>query len=523
MATSLLTEKLGGLPEFTELPPHQETSAATKKYALPKKIHSNPIQRNVFCVKNYDKARPPRFEKRRTVIIRPTPSRARQVRQAKHRYPYVERRDTTVQRRVAGVARVGKRRMQHYKERAEMKWETHTAFYGRHLRALLLCGGALSNAIASEIALADAFVPRSDEEVIERLPRAEVSIGKELRDLRKESISLEIAIGFARKFIKLAKEQSDPRYYGYAEGVLADWWNSPGPPADLLVLRATIKQNRHDFEGALRDLERALAEQPVNMQAWLTRAAILKLRARYDDARQSCMPLAQSKNLLLAITCLCEVNSLAGRAPESFDLLARYFKDEAGASEEQRQWSSTVLAEVAARLDKSAQAEAYFKDALSLPNPSAYLLATFADFLLDEGRPEEAAALLADKTRIDALLLRLALARRRSNAEDLSVLTAQIQERFAVSRMRGENFHLGDEARFTLYLLKRPHEALSLAKNNWAMQRTPQDARILLEASIAADDTEAVNPAVEFLSLAGMSRARLLALITEARALGDNK
>ena len=37
-----------------------------------------------------------------------------------------------------------------------------------------------------------------------------------------------------------------------------------------VLVRATLRQNRHDFEGALQDLAGAIKLQPHNAQAWLT-------------------------------------------------------------------------------------------------------------------------------------------------------------------------------------------------------------------------------------------------------------
>ena len=44
-------------------------------------------------------------------------------------------------------------------------------------------------------------------------------------------------------------------------------------------LGAARGQSRHRFDDALRDLSQALALAPRNAQAWLTQAAILRVRA----------------------------------------------------------------------------------------------------------------------------------------------------------------------------------------------------------------------------------------------------
>ncbi len=386
------------------------------------------------------------------------------------------------------------------------------------LRWLVMASVALAAGLASSPVSSEPYIPQSDDTVIERLPAVAAPIYKELGDLLAAPADLNASVGLAHKYIGLAKQESDPRYYGYAEAALARWWNDPSPPATVLTPRAMIKQSRHDFEGALHDLERALQAQPANMQAWLARAAILRLLARFEEAKSSCIPLAGAREELLAYTCICEVESLNGHASQCLDTLSKIYQSKADLSNDQRRWTLTVLAEIAARLGRDQEAETYFKDALSLRKPSAYLDGAFAEFLLDQNRTSDAITFLSDKTTQDALLLRLALAKRLAHAADVPDLVSDLRNRFEIGRMRRENLHLGDEARFALYLEGEPQKALGLAKENWSRQRTPQDARILLEAAYAANEPEAAQPAIEALALAGMGQEVLAKVIAQATA-----
>jgi tetratricopeptide (TPR) repeat protein len=398
-----------------------------------------------------------------------------------------------------------------------MRWASDLAL-GRY--------GALAALICSlwsyvPWAHADPFAPARDEQLIERLPVAAGPPGLELREaIAAASRDPKVALRLARGYIRFGQEESDPRYFGYAEGILSTWWERLTPNVDATLLRAIIRQDRHDFEGALIDLKAVLQMQPSNNQAWLTHAAISKLLGRFDDARVSCEVLARASEPLLALTCLCEVDSLTGLAPESFDVLRQLLDDRKAVSVEQRRWTLTVLAEMAARLDRNAEAEALFKDALSIMKPSAYLLGVYADFLIDQDRPGDVVAILGEATRIDSLLLRLALAHQLLKSTDVEELRTIIAERFAESRRRGENVHLGDEARFTLHLLGKPERALQLARENWKSQHAPQDARVLLEAASAAGDEGSEREAAAFLVQTGMADAQLARLTAKTRHLG---
>src|SRR6266516_4162234 len=50
-------------------------------------------------------------------------------------------------------------------------------------------------------------------------------------------------------------------------GRWAPRWKQPDPPAQALLLRATLKQSTHDFTGALADLDRLIVANPRDGQA----------------------------------------------------------------------------------------------------------------------------------------------------------------------------------------------------------------------------------------------------------------
>ena len=67
-----------------------------------------------------------------------------------------------------------------------------------------------------------------------------------------------------------------------------------------------------------------------------------------------------------------------------------------------------------------------------------------------------------------------------------AALTARLQERLAVADRREPGRHAREQARFALDVQARPGEALRLAQANWALQREPADAVLLLRAALAA-------------------------------------
>jgi hypothetical protein len=143
----------------------------------------------------------------------------------------------------------------------------------------------------------------------------------------------------------------------------------------------------------------------------------------------------------------------------------------------------------------------------------------YAEFLLDQNDPHRVVDLLEDETRIDGLLLRLALAERQLSL-DADGHIANLQARFRASRLRGDTAHRGEQARLSLHLLGRPRAALRLAAANWAVQREPRDARILLEAAVAAHDAAAARPVLDHLERTSLEDVQLSQLAGRLKAIG---
>ena len=372
---------------------------------------------------------------------------------------------------------------------------------------------------AGEPAFAAPYIPSDDALVLETLPERTNPVSRELRDRRREFAkqpeNLDLALSLARRYLDLGRTESDPRYYGYAEGVLQGWWNLPQPPADVLLLRATLRQNRHDFDAALQDLAALLKREPRNAQAWLTQAVVQQVRGDYTAAKRSCLPVLQLASRLSAVTCLSLAGSLSGQAQQAFDLLRQTVDASASESTSERLWALTALAEIAGRRGDVSAAESHFRTALALGQRDPYLLAAYADFLLDRNRPAEVVELLKTEDRVDGLLLRLVLAETSLGKNNQSNHIDILKTRFAASRLRGESLHEGEEARFTLMILNDPREALRLAQSNWAKQREPRDARILLETALAAADPSAAKPVLEFLRNTGLQDMALTPLAAQ--------
>ena len=367
-------------------------------------------------------------------------------------------------------------------------------------------------------------IPPTDETILEHLPGA---LDPAVRAARKLDAALAVdpgnlalALQVVRADLDRARALGDPRYIGRAEAALARWPEAANTPIQIVLLRAIMLQSNHDFPASLAALGQVLAADRMNLQARLTRAAVYQVQARYADALADCGQVATSTIGLVPDICIASVMSVSGHARLALHaamLSLSVNKAEAGKAPGEALWALTLAAETAARLGDDDAAQSRFAQALAIDPNDPYLLGAWADWLLDHKRPQDVIGLLAGKTRIDPLLLRLALAEQALGAQAAAGHVGDLAARFEASRLRGDTVHRREEARFELALRHDAPRALRLARDNWDVQREPADARILLEAALAAGQTEAASPALDWLARNHVEDVMISALATQAR------
>ena len=369
------------------------------------------------------------------------------------------------------------------------------------------------------------FRPNDDRQVLERLPGGNSDPRQaELRQLRRaqnaQPQDVVLAVRLANRYFEETAAEGDPRYIGYAQAVLAPWWAQAAPPPELRVVRAKLRQFNHDFPAAVADLQGAVQAQPGLAEGWSWLAAIAMVQARYDDARQACAKLVPLTSALTAAACRASADAVTGQADAAAASLRQALEQARDASAPEKLWALTRLAETEERRGDFAAADAAYKTALALGQPDGYLLAASSDFLLDRGRPAEVLALLKGRERADLLLLRLAIAARDAKSPDAAALALALGERFDAARLRGDTTHQKEEARFALALRGDTKRALELAQANWAVQKEPADARVLLEAAVAAKVPAAAEPVLQWMAQNKVQSVALLALAQRLREGG---
>ncbi|HKE39609.1 MAG TPA: hypothetical protein VKG21_07215 [Casimicrobiaceae bacterium] len=357
--------------------------------------------------------------------------------------------------------------------------------------AVLCCASAIASLFIAVGASAAPYLPTDDAQVLEHLPGRNTTQYRELKALQsaaaRQPEDLSRAAPLAAAYIRASRTEGDPRFLGYAQAALGLWWKDPNAPTQALVLRATILQSSHQFDAAVADLDRVSQREPRNAQAALTRATVLTVQGKYAQARKDCDHLFAMAPQIYATICVAAIDSVTGKSAAAYESLQQALTSLPRTDGTALAWGETLLGEIAHRRNDPA-AERHFRAAMNAAGRDIYLLGAYADWLLDQRRPADVVALLQNETRVDALLLRLALAQKMLNRPEAAASIETLRARFDASHARGDTVHQRENARFEFALGNDPRSALPYALANWQVQREPADIRILAEAAVATND-----------------------------------
>jgi tetratricopeptide (TPR) repeat protein len=393
---------------------------------------------------------------------------------------------------------------------SELSTSAGSASRPRVLRGRLVC--TILAVFTFDVASALPYVPASDAQIVAELPAGARHSNAATRDLARSR--LDIALPMAQFYISRARATGDLRFLGYAEAILAPWLEHTPVSVAVLVLHATILQSRHAFTPALNELDRALRLDPANAQAWLTRATVLRVLGRYDEALFSCMRLAAAADPAITSLCVQSIRSLSGHLQSAYAAISAL--PQQSLPPEAQAWRYSELGEMAARLGDDQAAERWLRAGLDVAPDDAYLRAACADVLLRQGRAAQTLALLTGYESMEPMLLRIAIAHRMAG-DGAGVQGQQmLANAFEVEQQRGEAVHRREQARFYLDVEPDPAQALAAAQANWEVQREPDDILILLRAAQAANQAQAGQAARQFLRQQQTQDARLALLARTA-------
>ena len=370
-------------------------------------------------------------------------------------------------------------------------------------------------------AITEPWRPTDAAQVLLRLPAGSSPRHPKLAELtaavQARPDDLGAALALATYYTDLARSSQDTRFVAYAQSALAHWWDLAEPPLPVRLLRADVLQHRHLFAEAMAEIDAVLGRDQRNPRAWLGRAQLLLVTGRPQAAEASCMRLLRLGQPFAGRVCLGMARGLTGQAAAGRALIAATLEREVGAAPELRAWALGALGDIELGSANVDAARGHFRAALALDPQNAWTVNALADLLIASGDPAAALDLVGEDLQNDGKLLRAALATRMLGRPD-ERLVATLEGRFAAWRVRGDGIAQREEARFRLELMGDASQALTLATQNFAVQREVEDARLLLAAALAAGTPAAAAPALAWMAETGIEDARLEPL--RARLVG---
>jgi Tfp pilus assembly protein PilF len=352
------------------------------------------------------------------------------------------------------------------------------------------------------------YVPSRDDVVLQTLPSISDPRVRELAGLRtdfdRNPQDLVRAVKLSEAYVNYGRDTGDARYLGRAQALIAPWLALSPAPIPALLVHATILQSKHDFGEARTQLLGILERQSDNAQAWLTLAAIAQVQGDMSDARRACAHLLGSSDALVPAGCLSSLNAVNGQADNAYRTLNFLLPQAKAEPVSVQSWIQGILADSSKYLQNDAAADRHFRVALQLTPGDNFLLAEYADFLLDQKQPQIALDLVKNYSQSDTSFLRQVYAETALGLPQAIADTAEMTRRFAALELRGTYAYRREEAGFVLHVEHDSQRALKLAQENWTVQRAPEDMRVFLEAALAAGNPHAAEPV-----LAQLAKTRL--------------
>lgn len=335
---------------------------------------------------------------------------------------------------------------------------------GIHAAFVVLASGVCTFADSTALA-GEPYIPADDGQVLETLPQEVLAGRDEVTRLRQKLSSdpgnAELAADVAQRYEQLGKRGGGPRYFGYAQAAISAWWQAESPPAEVLRVRAKLKENNHDYRGALADIEGLIAQSPEHPQAWVERVNLLRVQGEYDRAWQATKEFTEFAEGTAGVFSRAPLLAVTGSAAEAATRLDQAIPVTRDHLPDALPWMLTLRAEIARAMANDKLAESHFQAAVEAdPNYGAAIRA-YADFLLDRDQADRVLALIADDQGNDLLndngiLLAATLAADQTDDLRAQEFQQELQDRFRETRLRGDRPHGRYESRFALHLENDP-------------------------------------------------------------------
>lgn len=382
------------------------------------------------------------------------------------------------------------------------------------LLALLLL--AVSLLLVFTFVIAKPYIPQSESKVLDYLPTKLTLLSGNISKLKSRvgGQHAEQQEKLIKAYLEQAKSSGDMRYVSYAQNRLDHWLQQTPGAEKARLLNAQILQYNHNFDHAIVELKSLLNDYPENSVAWSLLANLQLLTGNFDAAQTSCKQLSARSSLTDAIICQSNIMIRTGLLDKAYRILNALLPVIYKMPVQRQLWLYTSLAEISIQQGHNQQAGRYIEQAIELTEENNifddYLSRLHIDYLIQNNRLKQAYELVKDNKNDSALMIRsTVLAKKLGNDETFHKNKIALTRLFEVEKRRGQSRHLREQALFALLVLNNPAEALYLAKQNWVLQKEPEDARILMKAALLVDDNKQLQQVKTSIKKTGLIDQRL--------------
>lgn len=283
-------------------------------------------------------------------------------------------------------------------------------------------------------------------------------------------------------YLAKAEEPGKTFLYGMAKTMLEPEMEAPNDVYRMHLLWARVLQHGHQFDKALEHLDVAGKHIPHDTNVNLLKARIYIIQRKYRQAKTACTNMLGYTDAFTVSLCLLEVSSYQGKLFESYQNLQKITVWD-GLTESVSIWARLVLSDMATRLGKIDESEAWLDQELHL-NHVSYLTA-WADTKLKLRKYQEVFdtfTRVSDQLNFpeDAIAIRIAIAEKYLALDNhwQNLVKSRVQLREA----RQDKAHASDVALYYLEIEPDIERAIYWAKINWQHAKEYQDELLLQRA-----------------------------------------
>lgn len=392
---------------------------------------------------------------------------------------------------------------------------------------------AISFAVLSlttiNVVVAEPYIPNDDEQVLLTLnPSHNNQNGSDdvvttqdiLEHLTPERLtkltqqSATNVIPLITAYIQHGKQQAKTRYIGYAQALLEPLLDRNPSDSRLLLLQAEIAEFQHRFPETIELLQQAIASSNTRRNranAHLRLANLYTLQGQYAKAARECQFLRRLTTSVFQQSCTVVIQSRTGQLTKAQQVIEQmqtgHTAENTNTAKDPKwqAWLANTQAELAAQTSTSSISPSqYFQQAIQHEPDDLHYRLSYVDWLLLHANnttpAQEAERILQPAPNSIGVQIRRAyidLLQERPTSPVAATRRENIDNFFQRAELTNDQGSLRELAYYQFFVQQHYALALTLALQNWQIQKEPLDTYLVLAANakLLAQNDHKLTPA----------------------------